>query len=715
MTVPQQGTVTLSEEFGTAGFETRDFRASARRSDAAQPVHSPAGQEAPSEDLLDSAAEQSERQDQQNRRATDDGSASRAVSESDLHGLPDRESMNRASGGAEQRRDGFAALGLSDEIVQAAAAAGYCQPTEIQQQIIPHLLNGRDILGQSQTGSGKTAAFALPILSNTISDPGASRGPRTLVLTPTRELALQVAASFRDYGAERNGVSVAAVCGGRSYGDQQRQFRRGVQIVTGTPGRIIDHLKRGTLRLSDLRTLVLDEADEMLNMGFLEDVLFVLRQAPAERQVALFSATVPPAIRHMSEQWLQDPVHVTIRRRTATAESIRQRAVVVSDRDKPEVLARVLETENTDAVVVFAATKHATVSIAENLRRRGMAAVVLNGDVPQPVRERTIRQLVAGDIDILVATDVAARGLDVSRISHVINYDVPRDSESYIHRVGRTGRAGRQGEAILFLRPSQKRRLKQIERATRQPVTMMTAPTVEELNAGRLQRFREKILQTAAGEDLQFYSRLIEELTRDHDLPAVSAAAALAHLLHQGRPFLAAELPRRQERSGNAGPQQPPRRSERTSRPESASGLGSRKKGRRRPVTESNRRRYRLSVGRQQGVRPGSIVQALLHTSGLDARSIGAIRIHASWSTVELPADLPDAVIESLQAACIGGTRLCLRPDHHGATDEQERVQGDFRNRSRRKNGASTGLRQRRSRQKRTGTGRNAVRCRRRG
>ena len=337
----------------------------------------------------------------------------------------------------------FSTLELRPEVEQAVVAAGYTTPTPVQAQIIPPMLAGRDVLAQSQTGTGKTAAFALPILSRI--DP--ERGhPQVLVLTPTRELAIQVAKSFTTYGKHLPGFQVAAIYGGQDYQPQLKQLRRGVPVVVGTPGRVIDHVKRGTLDLSQIDCLVLDEADEMLNMGFLEDVQFVLQQLPAARQIALFSATLPAPIRTIAQQYLPDPVKIRIQTKTMTAASIRQRAVVASPHEKLGVLTRMLEVETTDGVIVFTKTREATLSVAERLRAEGLAATALNGDMPQKVRERTIEQLQAGRLDILVATDVAARGLDVPRISHVFNFDLPHDSESYVHRIGRTGRAGRPGE-----------------------------------------------------------------------------------------------------------------------------------------------------------------------------------------------------------------------------------------------------------------------------
>ncbi|MEL7267575.1 MAG: DEAD/DEAH box helicase, partial [Planctomycetota bacterium] len=402
----------------------------------------------------------------------------------------------------------FDQLPLHPGVKKSVAELGYTHPTPIQAKIIPHVLDGRDVLAQSETGSGKTAAFALPILSK-IS--GKAKKPQVLVLAPTRELAGQVAKSFTNYSQHLSGTRITAIYGGQDYESQLRQLKQGTQIIVGTPGRILDHLKRGSLDLSNVRHLVLDEADEMLNMGFLEDVEEIIQYAPEDRQIALFSATMPPAIRGVAETYLNDPQRIRIKQKTATATSIQQRAVFVQPKEKIQVLKKFLEVEQTDGVIVFTKTKEATLQVSEKLTNGGFRSIALNGDMPQKVRERSIAMLKSGKLDILVATDVAARGLDVPRISHVFNFDLPHDSEAYIHRVGRTGRAGRTGTAIIFLSNSQRRKLQLIERATKQPIDVVHPPSADEVNAGRIERFKSKIDRVAENADLSFFKSLIQE------------------------------------------------------------------------------------------------------------------------------------------------------------------------------------------------------------
>jgi len=561
----------------------------------------------------------------------------------------------------------FLDLPLPDAVQQAVQAAGYKQPTPIQAQIIPHMLDGRDVLAQSQTGTGKTAAFALPILSRIEKS---SPKPQVLVLTPTRELAIQVARSFSSYGTGLTDFSVAAIYGGQDYTVQFKQLRRGVEVVVGTPGRVIDHIKRGTLDLSSLKTLVLDEADEMLNMGFLDDVQFVLDRTPAERQIALFSATLPLPIRRISTRYLHDPVRITIQKQVMTADSIRQRALFVNGRDKVDVLKRLLETEQTDGVIVFTNTRDSSVRVAEQLTREGYSAVALNGDMPQKVRERTIDQLKAGHIDILVATDVAARGLDVTRISHVFNFDVPQDGESYIHRIGRTGRAGRNGEAIIFLTRSQRNRLKFIEHTTKQAIEVIQPPTADQINAMRIQRFTERISATAADQDLTMFREMIAKFAEESDIPLVTIAAALAQIGQQGRPFLMQDLPRRKPQNtgknhsrGNHGAAPETSQSSRRGR-SGKSGTG--KTAARTPgvrplgLPESGKDRYRIEVGWKDGVKPGNIVGAIANEGGLSGEHIGPINISDSFSTVDLPEGMPQEVFQTLRRTRVAGKQLQL-------------------------------------------------------
>ncbi len=544
---------------------------------------------------------------------------------------------------------------------QAVQASGYETPTAIQAEIIPHMLEGRDVLAQSQTGTGKTAAFALPILSRIKVD---QRKPQVLVLAPTRELAIQVAESFSTYASSISGFNIAAIYGGTDYQPQLRQLRRGAQVVVGTPGRVIDHIKRGTLDLSGIECLVLDEADEMLNMGFLEDVQFVLERTPAERQVALFSATLPAPIRSIAQNYLNDPARITIKKKTMTADSIRQRALFVAPRDKVDVLTRILEAEESDGVIVFTKTREATVTVADQLKRHGLSAVALNGDMPQKVRERTISQLKSGQLDILVATDVAARGLDVTRVSHVFNYDLPQDTESYIHRVGRTGRAGRKGEAIIFLTNGQRHRLRLIERTTKQPIEVVQPPTADDINAMRIMRFKQRITDMTAGDDLTVFKQLITEYAEESGKPMEMIAAALAQIGQDGRPFLMKDRPRRNEpfrdqrnderggrdrfeRNGSGKFADRPRRNERS---------GGRQSG----PPQNGMDRYRIEVGRDDGVKPGNIVGAVANEGGIDGEHIGPINIHDSYSTIDLPEGMPRDVFQTLQQTRVAGKQLQL-------------------------------------------------------
>jgi ATP-dependent RNA helicase DeaD len=487
----------------------------------------------------------------------------------------------------------FADLNLSDQVLKALADVGYESPSPIQAATIPPLLAGQDVLGQAQTGTGKTAAFALPILSKLDIR---AKSPQALVLCPTRELAIQVAEAFQKYAAHMPGFHVLPIYGGQSYTPQLQSLKRGVHVVVGTPGRVMDHLKRNTLDLSKLTYLVLDEADEMLQMGFIDDVDWILEQTPAERQVALFSATMPAQIRRICQKHLKSPAEITIQSKTSTATNIRQRYWIVGGMyAKLEALTRLLEAETFDAMLVFARTKQATVELAEKLGARGFSVEALNGDIPQNVRERTIARLKSGQIDILVATDVAARGLDVERISHVVNYDVPYDSESYVHRIGRTGRAGRSGEAILFIAPREKNMLRVIERATRQPIEHMQMPTVEAVNQQRIAKFKERIAETIGKGEATRFRFIVEQFEQESGLPALDIAAALVSmaqgrsplLLEQGRGNASQESEKgwkpaatdraerserfeRKERPERAEQNARPQRFERTERPEPA-------------------------------------------------------------------------------------------------------------------------------------------------
>ena len=553
----------------------------------------------------------------------------------------------------------FADLHLSDEVKKAVEMAGYQNPTPIQAEIIPHLLVGRDVLAQSQTGTGKTAAFALPILSRIETT---DKTPQVLVLAPTRELAIQVCKSFTDYGACLPDLGITSIYGGQDYEIQFRQLRRGPQIVVGTPGRVIDHVKRNTLDLSQIECLVLDEADEMLNMGFLEDVEFILKHTPEDRQIALFSATLPKPIRNISKRYLNDPANVSIKRKTLTADSIRQRAVFVSPRDRVELLTRFLEAENADGSIVFTRTRETTTIVADQLAKSGLSAAALSGDMPQKARERTIERLKAGHLNILVATDIAARGLDISRISHIFNYDLPESSESYTHRIGRTGRAGRTGEAIIFLTHKQRSKLRLIEKTTRQPIEIVEAPTSVQINKMRIQRFKDRIERTIQETDLTFFETMISDVANTTGQSLEKISAAVAHMGQNGRHFLMKDRPIGQRSHKNKNDR------------------GRERRGRFNGPPETGMVRYRISVGKRDGARAGNIVGAVANEAGIDGQSIGPIRIHESYSTIDLPENMPEHIYDTLQDTRVAGRKLkiCL------ATDNDERPARHAHNRSQR-------------------------------
>ncbi|RYU11138.1 DEAD/DEAH box helicase [Nocardioides iriomotensis] len=540
----------------------------------------------------------------------------------------------------------FADLELDPRVLKAVQEVGYETPSPIQAATIPTLLEGRDVVGLAQTGTGKTAAFALPILSRLDLK---QKTPQALVLAPTRELALQVCEAFERYAAHVPGVHVLPVYGGQGYGVQLSALRRGVHVVVGTPGRIMDHLDKGTLDLTELRYLVLDEADEMLNMGFAEDVETILKDTPDTKQVALFSATMPAQIRRMSKKYLHDPAEITVKNKTATATNITQRYLTVSYPQKVDALTRFLEVENFEGMIVFVRTKNETETLAERLRARGFSAAAINGDVAQQQRERTINQLRDGKLDILVATDVAARGLDVERISHVVNYDIPTDPESYVHRIGRTGRAGRSGDAISFVTPRERYLLKAIEKTTRQPLTQVSLPSVDDVNTTRLARFDDAITEALSDADrVSFFRDVVGHYVREHDVPEVDVAAALAVVLQGDTPLLleADDLrPPREERPGAAagGKPRPERAPRRTDGPPLAT--------------------YRIDVGKRHKVEPRQIVGALANEGGLNRRDFGHIQIRPDFSLVELPADLPPGTEAALASTRISGKLIALRLD----------------------------------------------------
>ncbi len=535
----------------------------------------------------------------------------------------------------------FAELGLGGDVLDAIAAVGYEAPSPIQAATIPVLLAGRDMLGQAQTGTGKTAAFALPMLSRI----EVRRGPpQGIVLVPTRELAIQVAEAFQRYASKIKGFHVLPIYGGQSYEPQLASLKRGAQVVVGTPGRVMDHLRRGTLDLGGVTCLVLDEADEMLQMGFVADIEWILEQTPPGRQVALFSATLPGPIRRIAQQHLHDPVEVSIKSKTSTATNIRQRYWVVSGLHKLDALTRILEVEPFDGMLIFARTKVATVELAERLEARGFAAAALNGDMQQKERERTVARFKSGKLDILVATDVAARGLDVERISHVVNYDVPYDTESYVHRIGRTGRAGRSGEAILFVTPRERNLLRAIERATRSPLEAMELPTHADVNEQRVARFRLRIVEAIAAGHAEPFISLIEEFEREQDVPAVEIAAALASLLQGGSPLLlkeGADAPATRDGGMREHRERGAPRSQSQQR-----------------LSDEDTETFRIEVGYAHGVKPGNIVGAITNVAGLEGWQIGHVDIREDHTFVGLPQGMPKEVISELAKTRVAGQAL---------------------------------------------------------
>jgi len=560
----------------------------------------------------------------------------------------------------------FAELDLPEPLLRAVTQAGYDTPSPIQAECIPLLLSGRDVLGQAQTGTGKTAAFGLPLLARIDAQ---RREPQLLVLAPTRELASQVAEALRGYARYLPGLEVLPIYGGQGYGDQLRGLRRGAQVVVGTPGRVMDHMRKGSLKVDALRALVLDEADEMLRMGFIDDVKWVLEHIPQERQIALFSATMPDAIRRVAERHLRDPEQVRIRSKTTTAATVRQRCWVASGMHKLDALSRLLEVEPRDGVIVFVRTRSATTELAEKLRSRGVAAEALNGDIPQAQREKTVARLKDGHVDVLVATDVAARGLDVPRISHVINYDIPHDTEAYVHRIGRTGRAGRTGEAILFVAPRERRLLKAIERATGQPIEAMRIPDVAEVNRVRQQRFQQRVLDTLQdAQALAPYREVLDALVTTHGKDPLQLAAALAALLHEGKPLLLESRAEATPRAGNV----PERRADRPRRARKEATPSAEA----RPLAahpEIEMERFRIEVGHAHGVKPGNIVGAIANEAEIESRYIGHIAIFDDFSTIDLPAGMPPETFRDLQKTWVCQRQLRISRLREGSQGKTSR------------------------------------------
>jgi ATP-dependent RNA helicase DeaD len=576
----------------------------------------------------------------------------------------------------------FRDLALSEPVLRALTDVGYESPSPIQAATIPVLLSGADMLGQAQTGTGKTAAFALPALTRIDLS---KHEPQVLVLVPTRELALQVAEAFLKYAAHLKGFHVLPIYGGQSYQPQLNALRRGVHVVVGTPGRVIDHMNRGTLKLTGLTLLVLDEADEMLRMGFVDAVESILEQTPPQRQVALFSATLPAPIRRIASKHLRSPREITIKSKTSTATNIRQRYWIVSGMHKLDALTRILEAETFDGMLIFTRTKQSTVELAEKLEARGFAAAPLNGDIPQPQRERTVARLKAAQIDIVVATDVAARGLDVERIGHVVNYDVPYDTESYVHRIGRTGRAGRKGEAILFIAPRERNMLRAIERATRQTIEPMNLPTVDAVNVLRIAKFKQRVTETIAKGEAAVFRPVLEQLEAETGLPLIDIAAALASLSQGTTPLLLAGKAERpaeayapsagaggrgrsehegrdtrdsrdsRERHEKPAPVEKSRMSEnfadtkadsstpRKPRAKSAAGL---------------METFRIEVGSVHGIKPGNIVGAIANEAGIEGVHIGRVDIREDHSFVDLPEGMPKQIFKDLQKVRVVGREL---------------------------------------------------------
>jgi len=553
----------------------------------------------------------------------------------------------------------FEDLGLSKPILKALNDIGYETPSPIQEQCIEHLLAGCDIIGQAQTGTGKTAAFALPLIDQIDVK---NKSPQVLVLAPTRELAIQVAEAIQSYARHIKGFAVLPIYGGQAYPLQLRPLQRGVHVVVGTPGRVMDHIKRGTLALGGLKALVLDEADEMLRMGFLEAVEWVMEKTPANRQVALFSATMPNAIQKIAERFLDKPKIVKIKTKTTTATTIRQRVWMVSGTHKLDALTRILEVEPCDGMLIFVRTKTATVELADTLSARGFTAQALNGDIAQNQRERIVAQLKKGQIDILIATDVAARGLDVERISHVINYDIPHDPESYVHRIGRTGRAGRSGEAILFVAPRERRMLRSIENVSRQKIEPMKLPTAKNINEQRIKQFKQKITDTLANQDQSFFEKLLTEYYQETDAEPLQVSAALAQMAQGSTPLLVSEKPpvnefrersERGRRDRNSDSKWEDRRGDNSRKERGISRHAPRLKN----FPDIDMCRYKLEVGKVDEVTPSQIVGAIANEADLESCYMGSIDIYDDFTTIDLPAGMPKEAYQSIKKA-----RVCGKP-----------------------------------------------------
>ena len=568
----------------------------------------------------------------------------------------------------------FNSFGLSDALLKVLEEVGYEVPTAIQEQCITHLLNGHDVIGQAQTGTGKTAAFALPLIDRINLN---NNQVQLLVLVPTRELAIQVSEAIQTYARHLKGFHVLPIYGGQSYDVQLRPLKRGVHAVVGTPGRVMDHLKRGTLKLNSLKALVLDEADEMLKMGFIDDVKWVMEKLPKERQIALFSATIPDVIRRVAEKFLNSPKLVKVKTKTATAQTISQRYWLVGGVHKLDALTRILEVESFDALLIFVRTKTATIDLAEKLSARGFTAEAINGDIAQNQRERIITQLKNGKIDILIATDVAARGLDVDRISHVVNYDIPQDPESYVHRIGRTGRAGREGKAILFVAPRERRMLKTIEKITRQPIDPMQLPSAKIINEQRVNNFKQRITDTLDNQELSIFEELILDYQKGHEIDAFKIASALALMAQGTEPLLLNEKEINQTSFD-----------EKNKNKISVSIHADTLKDHPKILM----RRYKVAVGHKDKIKPGNVLGAIANEAEISSEFIGAIQIFQDFTTVDLPDEMPKETLQILKNIRVFDKKLNIEElnDSNNITSPREKNHNFKRQPSKRKGNVKT-------------------------
>lgn len=554
----------------------------------------------------------------------------------------------------------FAELGLNKAILKAVEETGYETPSAIQAETIPHLIQGKDLIGQAQTGTGKTAAFSLPLLSQLDLS---SKDTQILVLAPTRELAIQVAEAMQVYARYLKGFHIIPIYGGQNIGIQLKQLRRGAHVVVGTPGRVMDHLRRKTLKLSNLKALVLDEADEMLRMGFIDDVETILKETPDTRQTVLFSATMPTAIKRITKKYLNDPVDIKVKTKTSTVSTIKQFYWSGKTSYKLDALTRLLEAEDFGAIIIFVRTKNMTTELAEKLSARGYASIALNGDIQQSMREKVINRLKKGEIDIIVATDVVARGLDVDRITHVINYDMPADNESYVHRIGRTGRAGREGTAILFVPPNGRRQLQGIERATGQTIEPLKLPSPEDISEARINRFKEMVIETAASQKLDFYEKVITDLEQNSELDLKNIASTLAFLVQRDRPLLVTPNQIPDSRLGKA--------SKNDTRNKNSDRQRSSRKHKPRGETQAGMVTYRLAVGSDHGAEPRHIVGAIANEAGVESEYIQNINIMPKHSIVDLPDGMPKEIEQHLKKVRVMGHKLQLR-ELTGNPDQQK-------------------------------------------